>query len=135
MSSASTCQGQGHPRGRHGALGQLLPCPGQSPCPPPPRPCAKSKFLVQAVPCSGRLAFTERAETVRRASPVPSTQNRRGGRQEGAELGFKGPEDDRVTVSAGRMEPDKGFTSRLGDTRSTCEQYGEAALPRKWVRG
>lgn len=63
---------------------------------------------------------------------MPSTQNRPGGRQEGAELGFKGPEDDRMTVSAGRMEPDKGFTSRPGDTRSTWEQDEEAALPRTW---
>lgn len=33
---------------------------------PMPEPHAKSKFLVQAVPCPRRLAFTKRAETARR---------------------------------------------------------------------
>lgn len=64
---------------------------------------------------------------------MPSTQNRPGGRQEGAELGFKGPEDDRMTVSAGRMEPDKGFTSRpvtpgapgSRTRKQPCPEHGE----------
>lgn len=59
---------------------------------------------------------------------MPSTQNGPGGRQEGAELGFKRPEDDRMMVSAGRMEPDEGFLPRPDDTRGTCKQYEEATL-------